>query len=229
MKRAAEVVEKAEKALTAHGLGKVCYGDVLISKTVNRTKNIAAFYIVNSDEMFVRANTPEDWDTVKTVCHELAHRLEYKFLSSKTHEIASLYRQINTHSSFLSDTSLPKLGETVLYEGKQMKVVDTDYRRKSVKVQEDAEPRCFACGQPVKGHQPDAEHKTPIIRKEFYTMPAAMFYKLQGKEMEVDPMDFVTPYAKRGGPTENFAEMVAYYVLGKLPKKQIDLLEPIIF
>jgi hypothetical protein len=225
MRKAADLVGKAEKLMTDHGLGKVCYGDVLISKTLDRKKAIAAFYLLSSDEMFVRADTPDDWDTVRIVCHELAHRLENKFLSSKSSEIKRLYSTIHTKAS---DTPLPELGDKVLYEGKQMKVVDTDYRRKSVKVQEDSEPVCFACGKPVEGHQPDAEHKMPIVRRHVYTMPAEVFYKLQGKKLEVRELDFVTHYASTDS-SENFAEMVSFYVLGKLPKAQVDLLEPILF
>ena len=37
-----------------------------------------------------------------------------------------------------------------------------------------------------------------------------------------------TPYAEKGGPNENFAEMVAYYALGKLPPGLVELLEPIL-
>lgn len=225
MKRVAEVVGKAEQALTAHGLGKICYGDVLVSKSIHRA-NTAAFYILASDEMFVRADLPVNEETVLTVCHELAHRLQHKFLASKTRDIDSLYQQLRNHS-ILSDTPLPKFGEEVVYEGKKMKVIDTDYRRRSVKIQE-AEPVCFACGKPVEGHQPDAEHKAPILRRVVYTMPATIFYKLKGQEVARDPMDFITAYAKSGGPNENFAEMVSYYCLNKLPKNQTDLLEPIL-
>ena len=75
---------------------------------------------------------------------------------------------------------------------------------------------------------PDEEHKFPIARKEVVTMPAAMFFKLKGVEQKVDPLDFVTHYAKKGGPGENFAEMVSFYALGKLPQAQLDLLLPIL-
>lgn len=226
MKQVAEVVGKAEQALTAHGLGKVCYGDVLVSKSIHRA-NTAAFYILASDELFVRADLPVNEETVLTVCHELGHRLQHKFLAGKTRDIDSLYQQLRNHS-ILSDAPLPKRGEEVVYEGKKMKVIDTDYRRRSVKIQE-AEPVCFACGKPVEGHQPDAEHKAPIVRRVVYTMPATSFWRLRGQAVQADPLDFITAYAKSGGPNENFAEMVSYYCLNKLPKTQTDLLEPIIF
>ena len=41
-------------------------------------------------------------------------------------------------------------------------------------------------------------------------------------------LNFITAYAKSGGPGENFAEMVSFYALGKLPKEQVELLLPLL-
>ena len=210
--------------MTSHGLGKTCYGDVLVSKSLTQKKSVAAFYILASDEMFIRADTPDNWDTVRVVCHELAHRLDHKFLSSKKSEIEKLYWTINNNAM---DIKLPKRGETCLYEGKPMIVTDLDFRRMSVTIIEDAPPKCFACGQPVAGHQPDAEHKAPILRQRAYVMPAETFYQLQGKEVDPSKITFITNYAKENA-AENFAEMVSFYVLGKLPPHLVALLEPIL-
>jgi hypothetical protein len=86
-----------------------------------------------------------------------------------------------------------------------MRVVDTDYRRKSVSLK-------------------------PVEESKYtYKMPVQQFNELTGKgAVANDPMEFITAYAKRGGPAENFAEMVSFYAVGKLPKEQVELLEPLL-
>jgi hypothetical protein len=229
MMAAAKLVEEAAKRMDSIGLGKVCYGDVLLSNRLAGKATVAAFYVVASDEMFVRADLRTTEDTVRVTCHELTHRLEHKFLAGKEREIAQLYAKINTHSGFMSNTEMPAFGAPLTYKGELWKVVDRDTRRRSVKLAPANPLRCFVCAEKGrKEHVPDEEHKFPIARKETIVMPAEHFYKMQGMEQKVDPLDFITNYAKKGGPSENFAEMVSFYAIGKLPKEQLDLLLPIL-
>jgi hypothetical protein len=222
-----KLAEDAARLMEGIGLGKVCYGDMLMSNRLMNKQNVMAFYSPEQDEMFIRINaTP---GAVRFICHELTHRLVNKFLQSKKHEIAQLYATINTHSRFLSQTEMPPSGDKVEYKGKMMHVVNTDARRKSVSLGYAENTECFVCAEKGRAHhEDDEEHKAPIRRREVYQMPVAMFYKLKGVEQKVDPMDFITPYAKVGGPEENFCEMVSFYALGKLPKAQLDLLLPIL-
>lgn len=203
MKQAAEVVSKAEKAMTAHGLGKVCYGDVLVSKAIQAKKTVAAFYLPSSDEMFIRADVPSDWDTVRIVCHELAHRLEHKFLASKKAEIAELYRSLSHYE--IVGREYPKLGETFeSATGEKGKVINHDRRRRTVHVKLDMD--------------------APNL---YHVVPVALWSKFLGQQEESGE-GFVTPYAGKD-PSENFAEMVSFYVLGKLPEPLKARLEPILF
>lgn len=205
MKKAADVVAAVEKVMTAHGLGKVCYGDILISKTIDRKKSVMAFYLTSSDEMFVRADLPEGANTLRYVCHELAHRLEHKFLKDKQADITALYRVIrDTRAGKLE---MPNEGDTVVYNGTKMAVIDYDFKHEAVVIRAAPEP------------------SSPV--QPAYVMPVKVFYQLQGKEIDTG-LDFITPYA-RTDAGENFAEMVSFYVLGKLPKNQVDLLEPVLF
>jgi len=210
MEKAAEVVSKAEKAMQGVGLGKVCYGDILISKTISNKRNIAAFYVVNSDEMFVRANTPTDWDTARVICHELAHRLQFKFLTSKAQEINEVYRTLKTHS-FLSKSgipmeALPKRGEELTNNGETFKVTSIDYMHKKIQFTKAGDPPNIA-----------------------YSAPAEYWFQLKGVEPHQIPgfKGFITRYAGTN-PIENFAEMVSFYALGKLPDDQVELLKPIL-
>jgi len=228
MQNIAKLVEEAAQKMAGIGLGKVNYGDIILSNRIERP-NWAAFYVVAKDEMFIRADSKMNMDTVRVLCHELTHRLEHKFLQGKKHEISKLYATINTHSSFMSETELPAFGATVPYQDKLWKVVERDVRRRTVKVSPANPLQCFVCAEKGRAeHEPDEEHKFPIARMETIVMPAATFFKLNGVEQKVDPLDFITAYAKKGGPGENFAEMVSFMALGKLPQAQVDLLLPIL-
>jgi hypothetical protein len=206
MAKAANVVAKAERSMHQIGLGRVCYGDIYISKTIDNKRTIAAFYLKASDEMFVRANTPVDWDTVRVICHELAHRLEDRFLQEK--DIIGIYRIIKTEEIVkdIPEELMPKLNETLEDKGKTLTVVRIDkYRNKVIWKKE--------------GDRPGA----------LYTAPIEIWLRKKGIEPHLRPeyKGFITPYAK-SNPSENFAEMVSYYAIGKLPQAQIELLESVI-
>jgi hypothetical protein len=210
MEEKARLCEEAALKMEGIGLGKVCYGDVLITNRLSGER-IAAFYLPSKDEMFVRADAKMTTDTVRVVCHELTHRLCEKFLSSKKSEIVKIYNTISVHSkvSGPSFKDYPERGDTLLYKGVELKVTDRDFRRKSVKLQ-DPTPR-------------------PDGRISVYTMPVTTFFELKGTPLaSTGFLDFITSYAKRGGPEENFAEMVSFYAIGKLPKEQMDLLLPVL-
>ena len=205
MKRMVEIVEKAEKALTAHGLGKVCYGDILISKQISNRSNVLAFYIGASDEMFIRADATDSQETVLTVCHELAHRLDHKFLPSKRGAINHLYHVI-LHSRDSNSPPHPHIGDLVPYRGKVLKVTG------------------FGGRGSIQMKDPDDSNPNRYMSAPLETVAALMGWKPAKKEL-----DFITPYAKKGGAGENFAEMVSYYCLDRLPKNQVELLEPVLF
>jgi hypothetical protein len=226
MKKAVDIVLKAEKAMTSAGLGKCCYGDVLISKHIRNKKTIAAFYLPSSDEFFVRADMPDDADTDKTVCHELAHRLEHKFLSNKKAAMIALYNKLlreHEEHEAVPASAYPHIGEEYTTQGvwaqrepdKKVRVKDYNLRKKTVQY--------YVLDE--FGRTGNAYYEIPI--QSWWAM-----FKGQNLELEAKPVvlgKFVTHYAKVGGPFENFAEMVAYYVLKKLPEPQVKPLEEILF
>lgn len=93
MAECVKVVHKAAVAMQGIGLGKVLYGDVLISGKVMGKKD-AAFYDPRQDEMFVRPNATDA--AVRVICHELTHRLVAKFLQARIDEIDRIYATIKT-------------------------------------------------------------------------------------------------------------------------------------
>ena len=218
MLQVAGVVEKADKLMRGIGLGKVCYGDILVTNTLARA-NVLAFYYASKDELFVRANFRGNLEEIiRTICHELGHRAEH-FLKDKQHEIAKLYRlmahdeqafQEQEEQRLLSDPSLkPKPGEEVCSKGKVYVVDEYTIGAR----------RGFHIPWVVKLHQKDK----PQARGQIDLLGYAKLKGIIGHSMG----KFVTPYAKKS-PSENFAEMVSFYAIGKLPETLIELLKPII-
>lgn len=210
MTKAVEIVREAERAMRGIGLSKVCYGDILISKTVNNNKRVVAFYVKANDEMFVRANVEADLDSIKTVCHELTHRYVAKFIPDRMGEIKSIYRSLKTESwrtEEIPDELLPKEGVAVEIKGKRLIVKRVEKWSDKIRLVEEG------------GNDPNL----------YYTIPLGVWLKNNGSEPHQRPgfVGFITQYASTD-PEENFCEMVSYYATGKLPSKQVGMILPLL-
>ena len=217
----AKVVETSAHLLQSHGLGQVCYGDVLISNTLMKS-NVLAFYLIQKDELFVRANLRgKEGAAVLTVLHELGHRLSFKFLKDKHHEIANIYNQIARKESTSKKDALeriwndptlkPKRGDEVKdSKGNEYVVSGWDYSRGQIVVQ------LVAKDQPAPGVVQKAR-----INLEGYAALKGILPK------EEKPSGFVTAYAKTNDQ-ENFAEMIAHYCVGKLHEDQVEMLKALL-
>lgn len=203
------MVEKAK--LVAHcadlmshiGLGKICYGDVLITNRISAQSHTQAFYHIASDEMFVRADGKVTMDGVHAVCHELAHRYHYKVLGKSNQEVNKLYNTLKLAQESLP-MEAPQKGETLTWKGESYVVDGIDWERRRIKMKLPSEP------------DPRVSFFLPLSA---YT---------QSKGSPPSGLKFVTGYAEKGGPGENFAEMVAFYAMGKLPSEQVELLKPLL-
>ncbi len=218
----AKVVGAAAHQLQSHGLGSVCYGDVLISNTLH-TSNVLAFYLVQKDEMFVRANLKgKEGAAIQTVVHELGHRLMYKFLTSKHREIENIYNTIKSKSSaarseaiiqVLKDPALtPKPGDTFVSNGEEYTVTGLDVSARGVSVQ-------LVAKKPPEGLHPGLTLRAKI--------PLEAYAAQKGILPKVNHSGFVTGYAATDA-AENFAEMVAYFCLGRLPPDQVEMLRAVL-
>lgn len=206
MDEVAKAVKQASDEITTSGLGKVCYGDVHVTQKVARG-NTAAFYMPRSDEFFVRADKKvrATGKLVHNILHELGHRYETKFLKNEREVLATLYALADTGY----ELPVPDPG-TVLRDskGNEYLVAYTSGDRVHLRsvVDGKASPR------------PDAK-----IHIEGY-------YMMQGvdpRQLDVDFKGFVTPYAKKD-PSENFAEMFAFYCVGELPPTQAARFEELV-
>lgn len=229
MARVAKLVEESEERLRRIGLGQVCYGDILVTNRIQAQANVQAFYLPSKDEMFIRADAKVSMDGVQMVTHELTHRYVNKFMpSSLKSGMHRIYMTIEGQP-----VSVPKIGEEITHKGKTLRVKDYDFRRQTVTMESpDDEKTCALCAKPVGEHVtgpdglPDPHH--PVIQKYVYKMPVEAYNRAAGKDEPEGALKFVTPYAKSGGPEENFCEMVAFYCLGKLPPAQVELLTPLL-
>ena len=144
--------------------------------------------------MFVRADVSKTKDSVHTVCHELAHRLQHKFLSGKQGDIEALYEAIKAGRTVVSPSDLPKVGRDVTVNGKEWTVNKVAPRSKKITLYEKGKGTLFGA-----------------------RMEVSLDWWMVNVEKASDYVGFVSGYAEKGGPDENFAEMVAFYAEGKLP------------
>lgn len=217
MQQVAGVVEKAAQLMSEKGLGRVLYGEMHVSNTVSRA-NVLAFYLVQKDEMFIRANLKgKEGTAVRTVIHELGHRLHYKFLKGKDREIQGMYLRIGrAHSQgerdlremVMKDPALkPTIGDTLKATNGDFTITGFDYGRGGfiVKVVSATDPKV-----------------TGKLSLDAY---------IRMKGIKAPPSEkasgYVTGYAAKNHD-ENFAEMIAEWCLGHLPKDQVEMLEAIV-
>jgi hypothetical protein len=217
MDKVARVIEEAARRLQARGLGKVCYGDILVSKNIHKSKTLA-FYLIAKDEMFIRADLKgHEKAALSTVLHELGHRLRFKFLESKRMDIARMYTKIKLGQDALEQQAIdeamqdpnlkPKPGDTFVDGKKRNFVVDKlNYTGRSLVV----------------------DLYLAEDEKRKFRVPLKSYLALKGVKPNVaKATGFVTLYAGKD-EEENFAEMIAHYCLNELPDEQIAMLLPII-
>ena len=220
----AKVVETAAHQLQSHGLGKVCYGDVLISNTLSKA-NVLAFYLLEKDEMFVRANLKgKEGTAIETVVHELGHRLQWRFVPpDRQKEIQRMYDTIARKASAAKEEAIdqvwrdpalkPKPGDTLVSKGEEYTVTGFDIS-----------PRGGVVVQLVSKPEPGLSGKAGVVRGR---ISLEGYAAAKGILPHVQHSGFVTGYAKTDA-AENFAEMVAFYCAGKLPPDQVEMLKAII-
>jgi hypothetical protein len=217
MDEVADVIQKVIAYAQSSGLGSVCYGEVQVTNTLSKA-NVLAFYLLANDELFIRANVKSSSDAVRTVLHELGHRYEHKFLNS-SREVQRLYSVLSgqeirrKYDREKTKGKLPDRGETLVSKGKTYVVTQTvpDYK----------------AGYKIYLERQDDPQSTGSI-----TLDGWLAMKGEtSRDVDTDPnyIGFVTDYAKRGGPSENFAEMFAYYCVGRLPVLQSAPFEELVF
>jgi hypothetical protein len=187
-----DVVSQASKSMRDVGIESVIYGDINVVGSLRRGKALA-HYDVPQDAVFIRANLRgRVGPAVRTVVHELAHRLE-KMLSNP-YALTRLYHDIqeededNTERAIADRSLWPDPGFTFGDDGK--------WEVTSVEKRGRGEPRVRVRNR--------FDHRTGYY-------PMARFLKATGNLHA----SFVTEYARKN-PSENFAEMVAAWCADEL-------------
>ena len=213
MDTVADLAQKAQAHLKSKGFGKVCYGDIQVTNKLMR--NAYAFYHVDSDEMFVRADAKASPDILKTTLHELGHRYQHQFMKGRDWDVRQLYHVIENQEGGkgLSETKalLPAIGDTADNKGKTFRVTQTLPNGRGSWVI-----------HVVTDSKPGTNYKIDL--EGWLAMKGEKTRDLT----QPDFKGFVTDYAKKGGPGENFAEMFAFYCLDKLPRALVEPFETLV-
>jgi hypothetical protein len=227
MARVGAAMDKAQALLETAGFGKACYGDVQVTKTVHKKGTVSAFYWVESDDLFVRANVPLSQDILRTICHELGHRWEYKFAErynrygagghSSMKRADELYGQARRHGWEASkpdeaEDEIPSIGDKTYYKGKTYVVAGLRSGRTLKVMLSSPDVPGLAATTTVEGWKSMAGKK-----------PVRAPYNYETH------MGYVSDYARSGGEGENFAEMFAFYCMGRIPEAQAELFEEVVF
>jgi hypothetical protein len=204
----AKILEKAIYFATNSGFSEICYGEVFITKNIS-TSNTGAFYRSTTDEMFIRADAKLGRDILGVVLHELGHRFQRKFLNNDK-GVVNLYNTLGTQEG-KKTRSLPRpqKGDTMEERGK---VYVVDY--------------VLSTGKVYMHLEDNPKAKASIPLEGWLERKGDGAYSFQENPKYIG---FVTPYAKSGGPNENFAEMFSFYCLGELPVLQSVVFEELVF
>ena len=204
MQEAKRVAELSAQHLTSRGLSRVCYGKIQVTNTVHKSTRVLAFYMRNTDELFIRANLKgKQGPAVTSLTHELGHRLHRRFLKSKDREIQNIYQTLlrgedKRLDAMLDDKSWwPDPGEEFV-EGQRTYIVENVVYPNVLLYRKD---------------DPTRKARTPLKG----------WLSLQTREES----DFVSSYAKTSY-SENFAEMIAHYCEGTLPEPQVNMLKGVL-
>lgn len=192
MHAAQKVVDDAARRIEEAGFGRLCYGDVFITRTVAKG-HVLAFYMVSEDRMYVRSNLKgEEGPAIATLIHELGHRLEFKFLPEKRQAIESLYRQYTRMGrGHVVHHVEPVVGAHITVKKTQW--IITRFDRDKVYLQLAEDPTV-----------------TASMKRDGWAL-------MSGAQREGDP--FPSEYSTRSA-NELFAELFAGYVLGTLTTTQ---------
>jgi len=218
MNEVADLTQKASAFLHSKGLGKVCYGNILVTNSLKANK-VLAFYMLAEDELLVRANFKNERDTLRTILHELGHRYQFQFMKGRDAEVKAFYRWMEGEEDDRlkdkRDELIPKKGDTITVKGIEWEAVSTIPSPSSSGI------KYFVNMQTVE---------QPPIRGKMDLEGWLSFKGIKLRDFN-DPTlrGFVTEYAKRGGPEENFAEVFSIYCLGKLRNDYKEAFEILAF
>ncbi len=208
MRGVADTIHQVVSHIQKAGFGQILYGDVHVTNTIKSNANVLAFYLVQKDEMFVRANVKVTTGMVRDVIHEYGHRYQHKFLRGGEKTLTQLYATIDRQEfrrriQGPKESEKPTPGEVVEHKGTRYEAI-----------------KLAPGGQKVEAVN-QKNKKRYLISLDSWNL----LKRGENRDLsDPDHLGFVTEYAKRS-PGENFAEMFSYYCIGKLPRTLVPIFE----
>lgn len=218
MNEVADLTQKASALLHSSGFGRVCYGNIMVTNSLKNNK-VLAFYVLAEDELLVRANFKSERDTLRTILHELGHRYQYQFMKGHDAEVKAFYRWMEDEEDDRlkdkGDELIPKKGDTIEIKGVIWESLSNTptVGRSGVK---------YFVNMQTK-YEPYMNGKIEL--EGWLSYKGIKLRDLNDQTLR----GFVTEYAKRGGPDENFAEVFSVYCLGKLRNDYKEAFEALVF
>jgi len=252
MQSVAEAVKEAAQAASLSGLGAVCYGEVFVSQSVHK-KTTLAFYAIEQDDLFVRADAKASDHVVRTILHELGHRYEHKFLQNKSAP-HKLYLLIGGRHRDAIRKMKPTKGDTLTDPKTKVEYEVTGLVGDKVMLRTKPDPNLVRVLE-EQGREKTLQRRPELAKDEgsnatilesniqaYVDIELARmgvtkakiniegYYAVKGIDPRtaIDFQGFITPYAA-SKPGENFAEMFAFYCMGDLPPTQAALFEQEVF
>ena len=238
MQSVAAVCKKAADYAAMSGVGEVCYGEVNVTQKISKGN----FYMIENDELFVRADANTSERHLHTLLHELGHRYEHKFIKYQGC-IATMFMLIGSKHREEMGKREPHRGDPFVSKGEEFTVdyvvenkvhlvpkIDPDKVRDQTreKILRKNPGRNESDLKAVIDYTAEAEIQT--LHKTKATISLEGYYQTMGIDAraEVDFRGFITPYAGKD-QSENFAEMFGFYCTGDLPPAQAALFEQQVF
>lgn len=195
----ADAVGRAAGQMQAKGLGAGCYGDVYVVGRLSKA-NVVAQYEPATDALFVRASGRKDFEYVRNLIHEIAHRLVTKFLDYDGE--SAMLQAYRTAERASEDVELPNIGDVLKEKNREFSVTKVSATRIWLR---------------EKGNETQVS----------YVTPEGWMRALHIMNATVPAHGFVTRYAATD-PEENFCELMSLWCQDKLPATQEQVLALIV-
>lgn len=197
-----QLLDLVESKLSSKGFSNLCYGKVVFVRTM--TGRTLADYLHTSDLMRIKTFKRLDNEMIKTIIHELGHRLYYKFGIDKR----------KVYNEFF-DSKMKEDGTFKMIKGERVKINKVEFV-----VEEDLRDSFIA-----KPFQLDKEDLSKF--QTTFKIKKVPEIEFLDREVKIEKNYFPTSYSETKD-TEWFAELFAFYVLGKLKEPALSLFRSLI-
>lgn len=196
------LLDDIEIKLNKIGQQQLLYGKIYFVKTISG--GTLADYVFSSDEIRVKTFKRADDQIIKTMCHELGHRLYDKFIKDKRVILLKFLDETKKGKSFNYFKVIP--GEKIKSPENNIYTIESD------------------------GYKILYMSKETTNKKVKYKMKKSELYKFEFLDRKVEKEEsiwFPTQYSRKD-EQEWFSEIFAFYCMGLLKQPVVDWIKGII-